>query len=160
MRDDSHRAGVLVVGFEHRGPVGKPFPNDQQYHVTEQSDKEDKLWDELANEIDGGFEVNCVGAFEHDSEAHMEDTQNNSEFHFERVEEADFIATRAPSKVQAEWVNAVTEVRGTVFPSFGKAPLFVALGVSLNFVTRAGDGYSYSKELVVDEPAVHSEETH
>ena len=58
-------------------PVGEPFVNNQEVHITKQHQHEDELRYELEEEVDIIFAVEAVAAFQEDSEGHMQYTDDN-----------------------------------------------------------------------------------
>ena len=57
--------------------------------------------DEFKEEIKFGLEVERVPAFHKDPHDHLGDSEDYSEFHFERIDECEFVGAAVPNGIQA-----------------------------------------------------------
>lgn len=59
------------------GPNPKPLENDEKVHVAEEEGHEDNLRQELKVEVKGFFKVAGIVSFDHNSDYHMKDANDN-----------------------------------------------------------------------------------
>jgi ribosomal protein S13 len=72
-------------------PICQPFQNNHETHVPESNPQENDLRQELENKIQRLFEINCIRSFQHDTKRHLQNSDDNSHFHFQRIEEIEFV---------------------------------------------------------------------
>mmetsp|Transcript_81508 Transcript_81508/g.95006 ORF Transcript_81508/g.95006 Transcript_81508/m.95006 type:complete len:257 (+) Transcript_81508:627-1397(+) len=122
-----------------------PLEEDQHNHVTKGGEKEADLRDPFEKEVKLGFEEDRIEHLKHGSHYHLRHSDDNREFHFERVEESKFIRFMVPGRIETEWVHAV------FFASYNRAGGGIA---------GAKEVPRHCHEVVVDKTAVERKETH
>lgn len=58
-----------------------PFSKNEDIHPTEEGKDEDDLWDEFEDKVQGFLEVKGVKAFHDDTKRHLENSNDNCDFH-------------------------------------------------------------------------------
>ena len=86
---------VFIVQFLCGGAVAEcdildilglsPLGNDQDVHPAEEGEQEEDLRDELEEEVEAVAEMQAVHALHHDTQGHLDDTEDNGKLHLEVV---------------------------------------------------------------------------
>mmetsp|Transcript_15406 Transcript_15406/g.31584 ORF Transcript_15406/g.31584 Transcript_15406/m.31584 type:complete len:724 (-) Transcript_15406:68-2239(-) len=151
-----------VVAGRHRHavvPVDAPLQKDHKDHVQKERCGKDGHREHLEVQVEGLLEVDRVDALQDDTEAHLNDSQNDAQLHLEGIEKEELVGCHVPHRVQPKHVN------GLVAPVGGDelgdvALLDVALVLSLEAVGRAKEVEAEGETIVVDKSRVDGKESH
>lgn len=138
---------------KHAGvPVDDPLHEDQHDHVHEERRGKCEHGKKLKQKVKSFAKVDGVATLEASSAKHLNDTNNDTELHLERIKEKQFIGRDMPDWVQTERVDVVAVPLGLV----SHVSLF-DLSSILTFKDIAGPEQVETKRkaIVVDETSIN-----
>ena len=141
--DNSRRLGGVVR------VISRPLDDNHEIHEAEEAEEEDDLRDEFEEELNPVVFVGLVEALKDDTHGHLEDTEDQSELHFDGVHKHNLIRCHVPGRVETNWVDTVGLCGGEVLAHFGHLPA----GVSEKVHADGG-------EIVVDNTTEDGEKAH
>mmetsp|Transcript_15497 Transcript_15497/g.35700 ORF Transcript_15497/g.35700 Transcript_15497/m.35700 type:complete len:238 (-) Transcript_15497:1628-2341(-) len=86
-------------------PVDTPLHEDQDNHVDKQGSSENNHRKDFEIQVEFLPKIDGVDTLQDRTEKHLDDTENHTQLHLERVEEKKFVRRDVPHGIQTEWVN-------------------------------------------------------
>lgn len=135
-----------------------PLDEHQHCHVEEQEDEENHLRNEFGVNVSDVLEVAMVEESNDDAENHVNDSEDDRNFHLVSVLEDDLVQrSHLPHWIETDRVSAMEVVRRIQLQSLVGHD---CAGVVVNLPTRAEDVKRLREDVVVDQSGVHREQSH
>lgn len=71
--------------------ICRPFIEDHEVHIAESQRHEDDLWDKLKEEIEVILKVECIDSLKNNTTHHMNNSDDDSQFHLIRVQKLNIV---------------------------------------------------------------------
>eukprot|EP00128_Syssomonas_multiformis_P011489 Colp12_sorted_trinity150504_noHs@34485 len=137
------------------GPVSAPLKENQNGEVTEDAKHENDLWDVLEEDQVLASKVREVEVGQGNTEAHMNDTQDDRHLHLVRVQESELVFSKSPVRVNTERIGA-----SEIFGNELKGRAIRVRGFVGNGPATSKQIHRLGEHIVVDQTGVDGEKAH
>jgi hypothetical protein len=133
-------------------PWCQPLDDNEEIHITKEPHKEEYLRDEFEDDLHCSFKVAGVKAFNNHTESHMDDSNNNCDFHFKTVDKHKLVPTNSPNRINTKGID-----------TFRIDRFYIFICCTTNFdrlITGAKEIQIHTQKIIVNKPTVKGKETH